>query len=192
MKILVAEDDLISRNLLTKTLKQFGHEVIAFDNGADAWAEFDANPVRVIVSDWLIPGVDGLDFCRNVRKRSKTEYTYFILLTANVQGKDTYKEAMNAGIDDFLAKPLDRDQIWMRLRVAERILKYATTIQALESMLPICSYCKKVRDDNNYWQQVETYLSNRINTSFSHSVCPTCYEKEVKPEIDLIRKPKDA
>lgn len=187
MKILVAEDDMISRKLLTTTLKQFGHEVKAFENGADAWADFDASPVRVIVSDWLMPGLDGLDFCRKVRKRSATEYTYFILLTANVQGKDTYMEAMNAGIDDFLAKPLDRDQIWMRLKVAERILKYATTIQNLESMLPICSYCKKVRDDNNYWQQVETYLSNRTGTSFSHSVCPTCYTNKVKPEIDQIR-----
>lgn len=190
MKILVAEDDMISRKLLTTTLKQFGHEVKAFDNGTDAWAEFDASPVRVIVSDWLMPGVDGLDFCRKVRARAQTEYTYFILLTANVQGKDTYMEAMNAGIDDFLAKPLDRDQIWMRLKVAERILKYATTIQALESMLPICSYCKNVRDDNNYWQQVETYLSNRTGTSFSHSVCPRCYEQKVQPEIDRIKAKK--
>jgi len=110
MKILVAEDDMISRKLLTTTLKQFGHEVKAFDNGADAWAAFDASPVRVIVSDWLMPGVDGLGFCRKVRARAQTEYTYFILLTANVQGKDSYVEAMNAGIDDFLAKPLDRDQ----------------------------------------------------------------------------------
>ncbi len=188
MKILVAEDDQISRKLLSTTLKQFGHEVLAFDNGADAWDAFNASPVRVIVSDWLMPNLDGLDFCRKVRKRSATEYTYFILLTANVQGKDTYMEAMNAGIDDFLAKPLDRDQIWMRLRVAERILKYATVIQDLESMLPICSYCKKVRDDNNYWQQVETYLSNRTGTSFSHSVCPTCYTNKVKPELDKMKK----
>jgi DNA-binding response OmpR family regulator len=190
MKILVAEDDLISRKLLTTTLKQFGHEVKAFDNGAEAWAEFDASPVRVVVSDWLMPDLDGLDFCRKVRQRSGTEYTYFILLTANVQGKDTYIEAMNAGIDDFLTKPLDRELIWMRLKVAERILKYTTTIQSLESMLPICSYCKKIRDDNNYWQQVETYLSNRTGTSFSHSVCPSCYASKVQPQIDEMRKKK--
>jgi len=190
MKILVAEDDLISRKLLTTTLKQFGHEVQAFDNGAEAWAAFDASPFRVVVSDWLMPDMDGLDFCRKVRQRSVTEYTYFILLTANVQGKDTYMEAMNAGIDDFLTKPLDRDLIWMRLKVAERILKYTTTIQSLESMLPICSYCKKIRDDNNYWQQVETYLSNRTGTSFSHSVCPTCYTNKVQPQLDEIRKKK--
>ena len=188
MKILVAEDDLISRRLLVTTLKQFGHEVIAFDNGADAWAAFDESPVRVVVSDWLMPGVDGLDFCRKVRKRASTEYTYFILLTANVQGKETYMEAMQAGIDDFLVKPLDRDQIWMRLKVAERILRYTTEISNLESMLPICSYCKKVRDDNNYWQQVETYISLRTGTSFSHSVCPSCYTKKVKPQLDGLKK----
>lgn len=188
MKILVAEDDVISRKLLVTTLKQFGHDVVAFDNGADAWEAFDADPFRVIVSDWLMPGIDGLEFCRKIRARFSTQYTYFILLTANVQGKETYMEAMNAGIDDFLAKPLDRDQIWMRLKVAERILRYTTRIQDLESMLPICSYCKKVRDDNNYWQQVETYLSNRTGTVFSHGVCPTCYESKVVPQIKDIQE----
>jgi DNA-binding response OmpR family regulator len=188
MKILIAEDDQISRKLLSTTLKQFGHEVMAYDNGADAWAAYDASPVRVIVSDWLMPELDGLDFCRKVRKRASTEYTYFILLTANVQGKDTYMEAMQSGIDDFLAKPLDREQIWMRLKVAERILRYTREISNLESMLPICSYCKKVRDDNNYWQQVETYISNYTGTNFSHSVCPTCYDQQVKPQIESLKK----
>ncbi|MFP4069813.1 MAG: response regulator [Verrucomicrobiota bacterium] len=190
MKILIAEDDLISRKLLTTTLRQFGHEVEAFTNGRDAWAAYDAKPFRVIVSDWLMPESDGLDFCRKVRSRPKTEYTYFILLTANAQGKETYMEAMRAGIDDFMAKPLDRDQIWMRLQVAERILRYTTQISQLESMMPICSYCKRVRDDNNYWQQVETYFSNRTGASFSHSICPSCYSKVVKEELDEMKKGK--
>ncbi|PXA03001.1 response regulator [Coraliomargarita sinensis] len=185
MNILIAEDDMISRNLLKTTLKQFGHTVKVFSNGAEAWEEYDNNPYRVIVSDWLMPEMDGLDFCRKVRQRHSTEYTYFILLTANVQqGNETYIEAMNAGIDDFMTKPLDRDLIWMRLKVAERILRYTTEISNLESMLPICSYCKNVRDDNNYWQQVETYLNNRTGTVFSHSVCPRCYETKVKPQLE--------
>ncbi|WP_269525651.1 response regulator [Coraliomargarita parva] len=187
MKILVAEDDLISRKLLLTTLRQFGHDVTAFDNGGEAWAAFDESPFRVIVSDWLMPGVDGLDLCRKVRSRPSTDYTYFILLTANARGKETYLEAMKAGIDDFMAKPLDRDQIWMRLQVAERILRYTTQISTLESMMPICSYCKRVRDDNNYWQQVETYISSRTGANFSHSVCPTCYDKVVKVELEQMR-----
>lgn len=187
MRILVAEDDFISRKLLSTTLTQFGHEVDAYPNGTEAWEAFNAEPLRIIVSDWLMPGIDGLEFCRKVRTRPETDYTYFILLTANVQGKESYLQAMQAGIDDFLAKPLDRDQIWMRLRVAERILRYTTQISQLESMLPICSYCKKVRDDNNYWQQVETYIGHRTGTNFSHSVCPDCYDKVVRPQIDELR-----
>jgi len=192
MKILVAEDHLISRRLLATTLEQFGHEVIAFTNGLDAWKAYDADPVRVVVSDWLMPGMDGLEFCRNIRNRHLTDYTYFILLTANVQGKNTYMEAMQAGIDDFLSKPLDRDQIWMRLRVAERILGYTTEISQLKDMMPICSYCKKVRDDNNYWQQVETYLSQKTGTHFSHGVCPTCYDTKFKPQPEEIEKERAA
>ncbi len=110
-----------------------------------------------------------------------------MLLTANVYGKESYMEAMRAGIDDFLTKPLDRDQIWMRLRVAERILRYTTQISQLESMMPICSYCKKVRDDNNYWQQVETYISQRTGANFSHSVCPSCYNEVVRPQLEKIK-----
>ncbi|MEM1221493.1 MAG: response regulator [Verrucomicrobiota bacterium] len=184
MKILVAEDDVISKKLLVTTLRQFGHEVSAFDNGKDAWEAFDLNPYRVVVSDWLMPGIDGLDLCRKIRKRPSTEYTYFILLTANARGNENYLEAMQAGIDDFLAKPLDRDQIWMRLKVAERILRYTKHIDNLESILPICSYCKKIRDDNNTWQRIETYFSSHTGTDFSHSVCPTCYKTEVQPQLD--------
>lgn len=188
MKILIAEDNFISRKLLTTTLEQFGHEVVSYTNGQDAWEAYDREPVRVVVSDWLMPGLDGLGFCRKVRERSLTDYTYFILLTANVQGKETYSEAMQAGIDDFLSKPLDREQIWMRLRVAERILGYTTEISQLKDMMPICSYCKKVRDDNNYWQQVETYISEKTGTHFSHGVCPTCYDKEIKPQLEELKR----
>ena len=188
MKILVAEDDLVSRRLLTTSLEQYGYSVLAFENGVDAWEAFNEEPQRIIISDWLMPRMDGLDLCRRVRSRPDTEYTYFILLTANAQGKDEYMEAMQAGIDDFLAKPMDRDAVWMRLRVAERILRYTKDISNLESMLPICSYCKKVRDDNNYWQQVESYITEQTGTSFSHSVCPTCYENTVKPQLEELNR----
>lgn len=187
MKILIAEDDLISRKLLTATLEDFGHEVLAHSDGQSAWETFCDEPIRVVVSDWLMPNLDGLNFCRYIREAPSTEYTYFILLTANVLG-NAYKEAMDAGVDDFLAKPLDRDQIWMRLRVAERILGYTRQISQLESMLPICSYCKKVRNKEDYWEQVEQYVGTRTGTMFSHGVCPDCMENVVKPQLDRMRK----
>ena len=108
MKILVAEDDPVSVKILQFTLQHYGHEVVTAEDGQKAWETFDRDPVRVIVSDWMMPGMDGLDLCKKVRQRPKTDYTYFILLTAINTGRDNLRKAMDAGIDDFLTKPLDR------------------------------------------------------------------------------------
>ena len=179
MKILIAEDDPVSVKILQFTLEHYGHEVIAAASGTEAWEKFDAEPVRVIVSDWMMPGLDGLQLCQKVRERPKTDYTYFILLTAINTGRDNLRQAMNAGIDDFLAKPLDREAILMRLRVAERILEFTTQIRVLKELIPICMYCKRVRDDSNYWDQVETYIHQHTGSNFSHGICPECYDKQV-------------
>jgi CheY-like chemotaxis protein len=179
MKILIAEDDPVSVKVLQFALEQFGHDVVAAADGAEAWEKFDADPVRVIVSDWMMPTLDGLELCRKVRERPKTDYTYFILLTAINSGRETFRQAMDAGIDDFLSKPLDREAILMRLRVAERILEYTTQIRTLKQLIPICMYCKRIRDDRNYWDQVEHYFHEHTGSNFSHGICPTCLEKEV-------------
>ena len=151
MKILIAEDDPVSVKVLQFTLEHYGHAVVVAGSGSEAWEKFDAEPVRVIVSDWMMPGLDGLQLCQKVRERPKTEYTYFILLTAIHTGRENLRHAMNAGVDDFLTKPLDREAILMRLRVAERILEFTKQIRLLKELIPICMYCKKVRDDSDYW-----------------------------------------
>jgi CheY-like chemotaxis protein len=178
MKILVAEDDFVSVKVLQLTLEREGHEVVVAGNGERAWELYDADPVRVIVSDWMMPGMDGLELCRKVRNRPKTDYTYFILLTAINSGREHLRRAMDAGIDDFLAKPLDREVISMRLRVADRILDYARQIRILKDLLPICMYCKSIRDDGDYWQQVESYIHAHTGSNFSHGICPACFLKE--------------
>ncbi len=179
MKILIAEDDPVSAEILRFTLEHFGHQVVVARSGTEAWEKFDAGPVRVIVSDWMMPGLDGLQLCQKVRERPKTDYTYFILLTAINTGRDNLREAMDAGIDDFLAKPLDREAILMRLRVAERILEFTTQIRVLKELIPICMYCKRVRDDSNYWDQVEHYIHEHTGSNFSHGICPPCFEKQI-------------
>jgi DNA-binding response OmpR family regulator len=179
MKILIAEDDFVSARVLQLALEREGHEVVAAKNGEEAWALFDADPVRVIVSDWMMPGIDGLDLCKRVRERPKTDYTYFILLTAINTGRENLRIAMNAGVDDFLSKPLDREVVTMRLRVADRILEYARQIRLLKDLLPMCMYCKRIRDDGDYWQQVESYLHSHMGSNFSHGVCPECFTREV-------------
>ena len=179
MKILIAEDDPVSVKILQFTLEHYGHEVVTAVDGAKAWDAFDRDPVRVIVSDWMMPGLDGLELCQKVRQRAKTEYTYFILLTANNTGRDNLRKAMDAGIDDFLSKPLDREAILMRLRVAERILEYTTQIRQLKELIPICMFCKRVRDDTDYWDQVETYIHTHTGSQFSHGICPDCFDKKM-------------
>ena len=156
-------------------------------DGAEALSVLKKEPVRLIVSDWMMPELDGLGLCRAVRNRLEADYVYFILLTSREADVDNQREAIEAGVDDFLTKPLDVQEIWMRLRVAERILRYATEVRQLEAFLPICGYCKKVRDDQNYWQQIESYINERTGTDFSHSVCPDCYQRVVVPELEKLR-----
>jgi CheY-like chemotaxis protein len=179
MKILIAEDDPVSVKILQFTLEHYGHEVVSAADGEEAWQIFDREPVRVIVSDWMMPRLDGLELCQKVRSRPKTDYTYFILLTAINTGRENLRKAMDAGIDDFLTKPLDREAVMMRLRVAERILEFTTQIRQLKELIPICMYCKRVRDDQDYWQQVESYIHAHTGSNFSHGICPECFNKQI-------------
>lgn len=191
VKILVAEDDVISQKLLRVNLERLGHEVVTANDGAAAWTEFDREPVRIVVSDWMMPEMDGLTLCERVRAREGIEYTYFILLTAKT-GRENHQEAMQKGVDDFLNKPLDRDELVNRLRVAERILGFTRQIRQLKELLPICSYCKKIRDDQNYWQQIESYIHNHTGSDFSHSICPDCFDAVVRPQIEALKKARTA
>jgi response regulator RpfG family c-di-GMP phosphodiesterase len=135
----------------------------------------------------MMPRSDGLDLCRRIRRRVGADYIYFILLTSRDATEENQMAAADAGVDDFLTKPLDVTELWTRLRVAQRILRYTTQVQQLEEMLPICSYCKKIRDDRNYWQQLEGYISERTGSDFSHSVCPDCYKQVVAPQLEQLK-----
>jgi phosphoserine phosphatase RsbU/P len=188
VKILTVEDEPVARAVLTRAVHQLGHEPVEADDGRAAWERLQQDIVRVVVSDWIMPHCDGLELCRRIRTRPGVEYIYFILLTSRDASRDNQAAAADAGVDDFLTKPLDSSELWMRLRVAERILKYTTQVRQLEAMLPICSYCKKIRDDRNYWQQLEGYISERTGSDFSHSVCPDCYTRVVLPELEAFRR----
>ena len=186
MKILAVEDDPVASAVLARTLEKLGHEVVTVADGGAALEALARDPVRVVVSDWDMPGLDGLELCRRVRARPGSDYVYFILLTGKLPSEKNQREAIEAGVDDFLSKPLVTQEIWMRLHVAERILRYATQVRQLEAFLPICGYCKKIRDDKNYWQQIESYINARTGTDFSHSVCPDCYSHIILPELEKL------
>ncbi len=131
MRILIAEDDTTSRVILDEILTRLGHEVVAVTNGQEAWATFNQAHVSLVISDWMMPDLDGVELCRRIRAENHAKYTYIILLTA-LEGKASYLEAMEAGADDFATKPLDADQLHARLRVAERILGLQRDLVQLE------------------------------------------------------------
>ena len=185
MKILAVEDDPSAAMVIESVLRYLGHEVILATTADDAFARVKAEPIRIVVSDWLLGRADGLDLCRRIRQSSR-DYVYFILLTQREASDENEQLAMVAGVDDFLTKPVVPRELRMRLHVAQRILEYTQQVQQLESFLPVCSYCNKVRDDRDFWQQIEEYIRKLTGTRFSHGVCPDCYQKIVVPQLDQI------
>ena len=198
MKILIAEDEMISRRVLETRLRKEGHEVVVAEDGEQAWSliERDAD-ISLAILDWMMPKLSGPDLCRRIRQRNQDVPTYIMLLTARGSRQDIVG-GLGAGADDYITKPFDFDEFRARLQVGERILQLQRSlasrvkeleealanIKLLQGLLPICLYCKKIRDDNNYWQALERYVARYSGARFSHGICPDCYENVVKPEMD--------
>lgn len=120
MRVLIAEDDPSSLLILQTAVEQFEHECEAAEDGAKAWTLFESAPFDVVISDWMMPGIDGIELCRRVRTLARPAYTYFIFLTALAHKSDIL-EGIEAGADDYLTKPLDAEELQIRLLVASRI-----------------------------------------------------------------------
>jgi phosphoserine phosphatase RsbU/P len=193
MKVLIAEDDEVSRIVLSRMLQKWGHEVVATVDGRSAYEILETEDApSVAILDWMMPEMDGLEVCRQLRQLNRAEPPYVILLTARDQTDDIVA-GLDSGANDYVVKPYDWRELKSRLRVGERMvtlqrdlagrireLQYAMAkIHELQELIPICSYCKKVRDDRNYWEQVESYISTRTGVQFSHGVCPQCYTKVI-------------
>ncbi len=121
MRILIAEDDILSRTILRRAVEKLGHECLVAADGLEAWELFqNTEEVDVVISDWMMPGIDGLEFCRRLREEKRDEYTYFIFLTS-LEDKAHLLEGLSVGADDYLTKPLDRDELQARLVAASRV-----------------------------------------------------------------------
>lgn len=177
MKVLVADDDAVSRTVLGKILQTLGYEPILTVNGREALARIQREEIALLVTDWQMPDLDGPELCRRLRVPSRTAYTYIILLTA-LSGKNRYLEGLEAGADDFITKPVDPDELAARLKVGQRIIAMQKELRKMEGLLSICGVCKKVRDGKS-WVPVEQYVAGRTATSFSHSLCPECMAKQI-------------
>ena len=190
--------------MLEATLVQWGYDVVVCADGGEAWQSLQAKDApRLAILDWMMPHLDGIEICRRVRQSPPLQSLYIILLTAKDRREDLV-EGLQAGADDYVSKPFDREELRARLHVgvrivdlqqnlAERVRELENAIarvQQLQGLLPICSYCKKIRDDQDYWQQVDLYIAEHLGAQLTHSICPGCYEEFVQPELDELRRRK--
>jgi DNA-binding response OmpR family regulator len=190
MQVLIADDDRVSAAMLAGILRRWDFDVLTAADGGAAWELLREHRPPVAIVDWMMPTVDGPELCRRLRADERTAGTYVILLTS----KDTTDDliaGLDAGADDYVTKPFDRGELRARVQVGVRVATLQTrlrekvieleqalgTITQLEGLLPICAYCKRIRADDDHWDQVETYIRARSKAEFSHGVCPTCLEK---------------
>jgi CheY-like chemotaxis protein len=190
-KVLIVESDPLSRLYMEASLATLGMDSEIAESGEEAVAVLKKKQIRLVVSDWMMPDMAGLDLCRQVRAQ-KGEYVYFILYVPVDATKENEDAAIESGVDDFLQMPVNLRDLRVRLHVARRILDCTEHIQKLESLIPICSYCKSVRDDEDYWQQIEKYVGERTGSAFSHSVCPACYQQHIVPQFEAMNIPAPA
>jgi len=204
MKILIAEDEPVSRCALVATVRSFGFEVVEAGDGDAAWELLQGEDApRLAILDWVMPGLHGIEICERVRAQEKERPSYLIMLTHRASREDML-EALEAGADEFLAKPFDPTELRARLQVGQRMITLQNAladrvqelkaaldqVRTLQGILPICAYCKKIRNDQDYWQQVEQYIASNTGATFSHGICPECWEQHVVPQLDALKREK--
>ena len=202
MKILIAEDSQVSRRLLEAQLQRWGHEVQMTADGDAAWEAIQQKDAPALaILDWMMPGVDGVEICRRVRARATALPLYIILLTARAASEDVV-QGLDAGADDYVTKPFHAAELQARLGVgirivllqrqlAERVAELEEAlahVEELHGILPICSYCRRIRSDADSWHGIEEYVSAHSAARFSHGVCPQCLEKILEPEMEALQR----
>jgi sigma-B regulation protein RsbU (phosphoserine phosphatase) len=190
-RILIAEDHHVSRHLLERNLTNWGFEVITVENGEAALKVLESDEAPPIaLLDWMMPKMDGSQVCARIRQMKDRPYIYLIMLTAKSQKEDV-ANGLEAGADDYVIKPFDADELRARLKVGERVVALERTlarkvddlqaalddVKKLKTLLPICMYCKSIRDDGDYWHQIEEYIHTETGTDFTHGICPKCMAK---------------
>ncbi|HHI02498.1 MAG: response regulator [Candidatus Zixiibacteriota bacterium] len=198
MRILIAEDDIVSRKVLTRFLEKWGHEVIAVKNGNEAIEVLKGDDApNFAILDWMMPEKDGTDVCQWVRQQENGTFVYIILLTARTE-KDDIITGLSSGADDYVTKPFNVAELKQRVMAGERIIMLESRLQTkideledafqnikqLHGILPICAWCKKIKDGDEYWHSVEEYITSHSKADFTHGICPECLEKqeEIFPE----------
>ncbi len=174
--ILIVDDTPQNVQVLARTLEEENYELAVAMNGKDALAFVKREEPDLILLDVMMPEMDGYEVCRILKENEKTAGIPVIFLTAKRETDDIVK-GFDAGGVDYIIKPFNGKELMARVNAHVELALARKEIHELQGIIPICSNCKNVRDDEGYWQQVETYVENRSEASFSHGVCPDCVEK---------------
>jgi CheY-like chemotaxis protein len=198
--ILIADDNGTNRRLLRAILDAEGYRVVEVKDGREALSLLNASATPIVaLLDWEMPGLEGIEVCRQARAMRGARPMFLILLTVR-DGKQDIVAGLRAGANDYITKPFERAELLARVRIAVTMVELQQSlaskarelqtaldeVKQLSGFIPICSYCKKVRDDTDYWHQVEAYVSQHTDAKFSHSVCPECYRTIVKPQLQKL------
>ncbi len=191
MKVLLAEDEAVSRRLMEVHLDKWGFDVVGARDGAEAWVQLQQQPdVEMAVLDWMMPEVDGVDLIHRIRTELPGRSLYVIVCTAR-SGVEDLVTALDAGADDYLRKPFLQEELRARLRVGvrtvalERALRRRIAdldaalrhVRTLQGLLPICMQCKRIRNGEQVWERLESYLEEHADVEFSHGLCDECLTK---------------
>jgi CheY-like chemotaxis protein len=194
MRILIADDDDISVLALEAMLVKRGHSVVTAGDGRTALAILQRpDPPPLAILDWMMPELDGIEVCRRVRAQPSLRTLYLMLLTSR-GSREHMIEGLRSGANDYITKPFDRDELEARVNIGIEVVRLQdelrgkvrelqealANVKQLQGLLPICSYCKKIRHDETCWEQLEHYISRHSEARFSHGICPPCFADLMK------------
>ncbi len=188
ISILVVDDEPITLFASARLLRSAGYSVFEADSGAACLSLAREKKPDLILLDVQLPDILGYEVCRQIKADAELRQSYVVLLSGVMTSSDNQSEGLEIGADGYLTRPianrelLARVQAMVRIITAERerdllikkLQEALATIKTLSGMLPICAGCKKIRDDQGYWEEVELYVKKHSSAEFTHGICPAC------------------
>jgi len=202
VKIIVADDVRMNRSLLLALLEAEGHQIVEARNGAEALAEIKKMKEPFVgLIDWEMPELEGPEVCRQARLLADAPPMFLLLVTVRDRKEDIVA-GLKAGANDYIIKPYHKEELLARVKIGVQMVELQQSlldrvqelsdalarVKTLSGLLPICGYCKKIRNDRDYWQQVEEYIGKHADVKFSHSICPECFEVHLRPQLEEMKR----
>ncbi len=204
VKILVVDDDPDVLFATARVVKKGGYQTITAGSGKETLEKIASEMPDLILMDVVMPDIEGPELCRRIKEDPNLKGIYVVLTSGSRVESEQQADGLDSGADGYIARPLTNREFLSRVNAMVRILraererdaliielkKAISEIKQLSGMLPICSHCKKIRDDKGYWSQIENYISAHSDTQFSHGICPEC-AKKYYPDFNLYDDKRD-